>query len=244
MKEQQSPRISQEILNSLMDDEFPPLEKAELLSRVQADKELSEEACSILALKDMVRLAYREVPLPIPTPRKEQQRRWPRLAAGVLLVIGGGFAGWALHPDATPTPLVLLEPDDRATRTSTGNAAEMRIVFHVSRPDTATADELLSEVELLLNHYQQERQALRVEVVAHGSGLGLLRARLSRHKQRIAALSERFRNLTFVACQNSIDRLRVEDGIEVVLLPQARRTESGVAHVVRRQQQGWAYIQV
>jgi intracellular sulfur oxidation DsrE/DsrF family protein len=106
------------------------------------------------------------------------------------------------------------------------------------------AGELLNEIEALLVEYRAAQAPLRVEVVAHGDGLDVLRTQLSAHRARVQAMADHYQNLTFVACQNTIDRLQVEQGVEVVLLPQARLTESGVDHVVRRQQQGWVYIRV
>ncbi len=96
----------------------------------------------------------------------------------------------------------------------------------------------------MLLAYRSEGQPLRVEVVSHSDGLGLLRERLTQHKARIRQLARRFSNLTFVACQNTIDRLRVEQGIEVRLIPDAEVIDSGVSHVVNRQREGWSYIRV
>jgi len=47
-----------------------------------------------------------------------------------------------------------------------------------------------------------------------------------------------------VACANTVHRVEVKEGTEVVLLPNAELTESGVAHVVQRQKEGWAYIRI
>jgi intracellular sulfur oxidation DsrE/DsrF family protein len=81
-------------------------------------------------------------------------------------------------------------------------------------------------------------------VVGHSEGLGLLRERLSQHKDRIRQLAGQYANLTFVACQNTINRLKVERGIEVKLVPDAEVIDSGVSHVVKRQKEGWSYIRV
>jgi intracellular sulfur oxidation DsrE/DsrF family protein len=48
----------------------------------------------------------------------------------------------------------------------------------------------------------------------------------------------------FEACKNSIDRLRRDKGIVAKLLPGVVVIDSGVAQLMRRQNQGWAYIQV
>jgi len=114
-----------------------------------------------------------------------------------------------------------------------------------SRPaDPMVAGELLDEVETMLHAYQADDRPLRVEVVSHADGLELLRQSLTVHESRIHELAEAYDNLTFVACKNTIDRLRVNHGIEVQLVPDAEVTDSGVSHVVKRQQQGWSYIRV
>ena len=121
--------------------------------------------------------------------------------------------------------------------------AELRVVFHQTSGEPTAAGELLDEVEAMLVLYRDRELPLRVEIIANGEGLAMLRAGLSGYGERIRALSAEYTNLAFVACQNTIDRIRVEEGVEVVLLPEAELTRSGVTRVVRRQREGWAYIQ-
>lgn len=232
-------------LHALVDEELPASERARLLEQMRDDRRLSEAACELRNLKDMVKLAYRDVPAPPQrAPRKSIQRRGPALAASLFLLVTGALAGWLMHPTAEPSRFALLDPEGRGHRAASVADGEVRVVFHVADPDMTAAADLLDEVEGLLTTYQAQQQPLRVEVVAHGEGLGLLRARLSHFPERIAALASRYPNLTFVGCRNTMTRLRVEQGIEVVLLPEAKLTQSGVAHVVQRRQEGWAYIQV
>lgn len=140
--------------------------------------------------------------------------------------------------------LVVLDGDGRGQAPATAAGDALRLVFHLTAPEQTVAGDLLDEVERLLVSYRAEGRPLRVEVVSHGDGLALLRDRLSAHKARIRALARRFDNLTFVACLNTIERMRTEHGIEVVLVPEAEVTRSGVSRVVRRQREGWAYIRV
>lgn len=242
-REQRSPPEAE--LHALVDEELSASERAGLLEQMRHDQRLSEAACELRTLKDMVKLAYRDVPAPPQrTTRKTTQRRWPALAAGLSLLVTGALVGWLMHPTSEPARFALLDPDGRGSRGASVADGEVRVVFHVTDPDMTAAADLLDEVEGLLATYRAQQQPLRVEVVAHGEGLGLLRARLSQYPERIAALAERYPNLTFVGCRNTMTRLGVEHGIEVVLLPEAKVTQSGVAHVVRRRQEGWAYIQV
>ena len=117
-------------------------------------------------------------------------------------------------------------------------------MFHVTSPDRTAAGELLDDVEQMLAAYEADGRPLRVEIVSNGEGLDFLRERLSHYKQRIHRLAQRYRNLTFVACKNTIKRLEVQKGIEVNIVPDAEIIDSGVSHVVKRQKEGWVYIRV
>lgn len=239
--------LSEERLQALLDNEFSPEEGAELLARVRADGDMRQRACELRMLKDTVRLAYREVPPPPRAWRRGRRSRgwWPSIAAALLMLVTGVVAGWQLHwVSGSAERFALLDPQGRGAQPAQVHGEEMRIVFHLTNPDMTVAGDLLDEVEAMLEQHEQAQRPLRVEIVAHGEGLGLLRARLSAHQDRIRALADRYHNLTFVACRNTIERLRVEQGVEVVLLPQAQLATSGVDHVARRQQEGWVYIRV
>lgn len=232
-------------LNAFVDDELAAAERAALLSRAAQNRALGEELCRLRALKDRVRLSYEQPPQP---------RRRPRVpacltssfAAGLiaLALLVGLVAGWTLHESGPGSRIVLLDGDGRGAAPASLDSDEMRIVVHVARAEQAVAGEVLDEVESLLQAYERDGRPLRVEVVANGEGLNLLRTGFTHYEGRIHALAERYSNLTFVACRNTIDRIRAVDGIEVRLVPDAEVTDSGVSRVVKRQREGWAYIQV
>jgi intracellular sulfur oxidation DsrE/DsrF family protein len=104
--------------------------------------------------------------------------------------------------------------------------------------------EVLEEAEGLLKHYRTTRQIARVQVIVNGEGLNLLRADTSPYAERVGELLKKYDNLLFAACQNTIDRLKREQGVFARLLPGVVVVDSGVAQIILRQQQGWIYIQV
>jgi hypothetical protein len=228
-------------VHAYVDGELAPAERAELLARAGEDLALRATLCELAALKEQVRLAYQEPP---PPPAYRAPRcltsAWAAAVAAAALLLGLA-GGWLMHAPAER--LVLLDSGGRGAAPATADSPELRLVVHVTTADQAKAGAVLDEVESLLAAYEQDRQPLRVEVVANGDGLNLLRAGFTEHAGRIRALAQRYRNLTFVACQNTMDRLRAAHGIEVRLLPDAEVTESGVNRVVERQRAGWGYIQ-
>lgn len=251
--------LSDETLNSLIDNEFPVYERAKLLAYLQTDEVSKDKACQISYLKDMVKTAYSDIPEPVNLTSGKQQGWYSSQYAKVASILFGvlfiGLAYFGLQnqfnsnlnaqaKSSPPPRLVMLDPDGRGQVLSQNETDELRVVFHVSDSTRLNADELLDDIEGLLLQSIRENQKVRVEVVAHAAGLDLLRERLSSEKGRIASMSLQYPELTFVACLNTVERLRKEKGIIVKLIPDALTTQSGVAHVVKRQQQGWLYIQV
>ena len=236
-------------VNAYVDGELSTDQQAEFLEAMRKDPELARRACELNQMKAQLRLSYTEPPRSKTHVGSAVKASWRALVASVVLLAVGVISGWLLHAKTGSTSIdharfVVLDPDGRGQAPAVASDGETRIVFHLTNPDQTIAGELLDEVEGLLAAYQADDRLLRVEVVSHSDGLVLLRERLSQHKNRIGELAGRFSNLTFVACQNSIDRIKVEHGIEVKLLPDAEVIDSGVDHVVKRQREGWSYIRV
>lgn len=240
-------------LHCLVDREVDLAGHIEIMSRLEDDDSLRLRACGLTHQKELVRMAYGD--LPVPPARPVYQRPLRALAASVVVALigfmsylglghlpGQGTAGDPGQATDNPTRVVLLDADGSGQQLADPNRDETRIVFQLTNPDVAKATEVLDEIEGVLDLYAANDQNLRVELVAHGEGLSHLRSRLTRHAERIADLTQRFDNLTFVACDNTIERISNEQGFGVEVLPQVVIIQSGVNHVAKRQSEGWAYI--
>lgn len=228
-------------LHALVDGELPPEQQAEMLDALRQDPALAREACELRALKAHIQAAYPLESAPEPS-QPSRASRGIAAAAIALAMIISGISGWQLRNTTAPERLVVIDSEGRAQAPATAESEETRIVVHVTGDDMNHASDLLDEVEGLLSAYQADGKPLRVEVISHGKGLALLREGLSTQKDRIRDLSRNFENLTFVACMNTMERLRVEKGIEVQLVPEAEVTRAGIARVVKRRREGWTYI--
>lgn len=236
-------------LNAYVDGELDAEQQAEFLEAMRNDPELARRVCELGQLKAQLRLAYAEPPPPRRRALTRVEHPWSAIAAGIAMLAVGLISGWLLHSGTVQSPadsnrFAVLDPQGRGQAPAVAADEDTRIVFHLTNSDQTLAGELLDEIERMLVAYRDDQRPLRVEVVSHSEGLDLLRESLSQHKGRIHELAGRFENLTFVACKNTIDRLRVEHGIEVKLIPDAEVIDSGVTHVVKRQKQGWSYIRV
>ena len=123
---------------------------------------------------------------------------------------------------------------------SRGFAAEEQSPLHlavveVSNENAEEWQNILNNVENLQNAFWPERTA--IEVVAHDKGLGLLLNQDNALEERLRMLAER--GVVLAACENTM-RLRHIEKDE--LLPFAIIVDSGVAEIIRRQADGWAYL--
>ena len=100
---------------------------------------------------------------------------------------------------------------------------------------SATAAEQLAQAR------DNTGQPFRVEFIANGPGLHLLRAGGSPYATKIAALRSH-PNLHLIACREAMDRLR-ERGMDVTLLPGVEETPSAESELAARLTQGWRYVQ-
>lgn len=101
--------------------------------------------------------------------------------------------------------------------------------------------ESAKQQQALLNNVENVLKALgagtRILVVAHGDGLNLLLQPDSEIAARISKLASD--TVSFAACENTMRRKKVQ---KEDLLPVAITVDSGVAEVVRRQEEGWSYV--
>lgn len=232
-------------VNAYVDGELTTDERVEMLARMRENPELAREACELNNLKSQLQLAYANPPGLTACNVTRGRSPWLATAASIMMLAAGLLGGWYIGTAPVSSErFVMLDPTGRGQAPATADSPETRIVFHLTNPDQAIAGELLDDVEQLLSAYQRDGKPLRVEIVSHGDGIDLLRERLSNHKEQIHQLASSFENLTFVACQNTIDRVEVSQGVEINIVPDAEIANSGVSHVAERQKQGWIYIRV
>ncbi|MEA3193825.1 MAG: uncharacterized protein QOD26_2158 [Betaproteobacteria bacterium] len=111
---------------------------------------------------------------------------------------------------------------------------KQRLVIQVSDNDPAKWTLALSNAR----NVQQDLGAanVQIEIVAYGPGLNMLKAE-SKVADRLAGALDN--NVGLIACENTmtntkLDKSEMYGGIAYV--------KAGVTHIMKRQQEGWAYI--
>lgn len=236
--------VSQEYVNAFVDGELTADERERAYQRLEHDPVFKGEACDVRTLKEMVKGAYTDLPVPRHARRATDRWRGVRQAmvAGLLLFLGVGM-GWLMREQADqpmgyPRMAGLLagyKPVALARKVDPD-----KLVLHVDTGDVAVFDRALKLAESLLAHNPDRRQ---VEIVVHSSGLDMLREDITPYRERINQLAQKHTNMAFVACGNTVARFRRE-GKHVVLVPEAKVVPSAVGEIINRMQNGWVYIKV
>jgi uncharacterized protein len=128
---------------------------------------------------------------------------------------------------------------------ATGALAEGKthhVAFHVDENDPQVMNMTLNNVANVTSYYQEQGDAVVIEVVAYGPGLNMFVAGKSPVAERISAMSLENDNLSFAACGNTHRAMSEKAGKEVVLLEEAGIVPSGVVRLVELQEQGYAYV--
>jgi intracellular sulfur oxidation DsrE/DsrF family protein len=117
-----------------------------------------------------------------------------------------------------------------------------RVAIHVDQNDPAVMNMALNNAKNVLEHYREQHEDAEVEIVAYGPGLHMLRDDTSPVKDRIKAIAEKSRSISFMACGNTQDNMHKAENKDIPLVAQATLVKSGVVRVMELQEQGWTYV--
>lgn len=257
--------LSDELLNSFVDNELTSAEKNSIYLRIEQDESLNRRVCELCKTRDLVQMAYQDIPPPssIRPLAKTGRRMRHGIAAGLVFMLGILFSWLQFSPTAHfiyPHSHEVTTRDGGSTGNteeissaaamdsgSTGNAgaisSEIKILLHLNSGNPERIKGVLDEAENLLKMYQAQKQPARVEIIANGQGLNLLLTDSSPYPKRIGRMQKQYQNLMFAACQSTMDRFS-DLGIPTNLLPGVIIIDSAVTQIIRLQREGWVYIQV
>lgn len=242
-----NPSVSDEVLNAFVDGELDLVESEALLARIREDRDLAQRVCALRSLQSMVRLAYLEPPV-VGGQRSgagSRRRMIQRAAVGGLILLAGVMGGWSLRGFDSP-PVAALPAAASASYqvvSLNGVADPDRVMLHIDSAAPEKMKAVLDQAEHLLDEADRQGRTLQLEVIANSFGIDLLRAGYSPHAERMARMKQRHANLQWVACGQSIARLR-SNGELIELLPNTETASTAISEIVTRLQQGWTYVRV
>jgi uncharacterized protein len=237
--------ISDEFLNSFVDNQLDSAEKTQAFDAISQDETLKDRVCELRGLKELVQHAYSEPPIYTRSTVK-QRRPWTKqlqaLAACLLLLLGG-ISGWMTHSWTSRQNNHEMTAMLQSTPSPDAIADTRKIIFHVNTSNPTRLKAALDETEGLLENYRRGNHKVQVELIANQRGVDLLRSDVSAYTKRISVMHEKYPNLNFLVCGKTIGKLK-SNGENVQLLPHTGIASSAVDQINKRLHEGWGYVRI
>lgn len=112
------------------------------------------------------------------------------------------------------------------------NAQEYKVVFQLSDNDTFIQKTLIRQLANLI----ESLEPLAIEVVAHSFGIDLL-LEDSPFRTHVRGLEQK--GVDFIVCEKTLVREKLDTS---ALMNSVNTVPSGLAHIIKRQTEGWSYI--
>ena len=241
--------ISNELLNAYLDNELDSDERGEIMAALENDKALSRRLCELRNIKELTQFAYN-----LPPARESRSTTWKYsrqyaalAVAATLFLAVGSLVGWFAHERLGVSLAGITGQQHINSASSLASlplaAEKKKVILHVDTAETEKLSAALDSAEDLLKTSAANGNSLELEIIANSQGLNLLRVDTTAYAERIRELSNKYDNLSILACNRAIQRLQ-ERGVKVKLVPEARIAPSALEQIVHRLKQGWVYIKV
>jgi uncharacterized protein len=119
---------------------------------------------------------------------------------------------------------------------------EHRLILQVNTNDAAAMNLALNNATNVTEYYKEAGQKVKIEVIAFGPGLHMLRDDTSPVKAQIETMALSTPEVSFKACGNTQQNMRKAENKDIKLIPQAQVVPSGVVRVMQLEEQGWSYV--
>ncbi len=233
-------RFSDDDLHRYIDGELDAKARDDLQDLLQQSPTLAQRGRAYQLVDEAVREAFDTVESPASRVVNEPVRlKRSGIAAAVLLLPAGFLTGWLGHSLLGGSEI--HEPLSAGINLPVQGQEHLNTLFHIDVDEKSTVNGLLDRTEAILAAYANPD--VQVEVVANAAGLNLLRADISAFAPRVREMMDKYENLTFVVCANTIKRLR-ERGVDVQLIERTDARSTAIDHVVERLRDGWTYIKI
>lgn len=233
--------ISDSQINAFIDDELHNNDRAQVIDAINNDPTVERRINDIRKDMDLLKLAYQHPP--VARTRKPVKAIAPyskpvlTFAASLLLLIGS-ITGFVFSNIATLSPkLSFTAINDFAA----DHNDSKKIIIHISRMDDRKINQALDKAEEILEHSEQDKKTLDLVVIANESGLGLLKEG-SPYASRVHELSQKHKNVKFLACGIAMEVSKLKEGKDVQLLPDAEKIPAALTDILERLEGGWLYI--
>ncbi|MCU7940106.1 MAG: hypothetical protein KZQ64_07180 [gamma proteobacterium symbiont of Bathyaustriella thionipta] len=235
--------VSEEMLNAYLDNELDEKDIRFIDLQIKNNVQLQKRVEQLHEIKLKIRASYESVSPPV-RDKKRQESKKRLIPAGMvasLTLLIGLVSGWYSHSYFnvfSSNPDYLL-----GVKLGALNPEDNKIMIHLAQNDRVLFDKALTKAEKLLARFESFNQNGKVHVLANSYGMDLLRKDKTPYQERIAKMMKNHENVKFVACKNTIKRLK-SNGKSVDLLPGVKVQGPVINEIVSGLRNGWTYMKI
>ena len=131
---------------------------------------------------------------------------------------------------------------DTVTKFKGGVKDIMTSPLQVSDNDPGKMNAVLNVAADVSKYYSENGDEVEIQIVAFNAGLTMLRADKSPVVERLKSFKQGMPNVSFIACENTLDSLTRAEGKETPLVDNAKRITAGVVTLVELGEKGWTIV--
>lgn len=115
------------------------------------------------------------------------------------------------------------------------------LALQISDGDPGKMTEILDVAANVSRYYSGIGEEIEIRVIVFAAGIKMLREDRSPVRDRLKSFSASMPNVTFVACQNTIDTVEKREG-PIPIVATAERVQAGVVELITLHEQGWTIV--
>jgi len=117
-----------------------------------------------------------------------------------------------------------------------------RLALQISDNDPDKMNAVLNVAANVSKHYSDKGEEVEIQIVAFNAGLHMLRADTSPVQPRLASFKSGMPNVSFKACQNTIDAMAKRENKSIPMVENADHVPAGVVTLIELNEQGWTIV--
>lgn len=123
-----------------------------------------------------------------------------------------------------------------------GAGEKHKLALQISDNDPAKMNAVLNVAANVSSYYSDKGDEVDIRIIAFNAGLHMLREDTSPVKPRLKSFRQGMPNVSFVACDNTLESMARNEGKEPALVENVERVKAGVVTLIELGEKGWTIV--
>jgi intracellular sulfur oxidation DsrE/DsrF family protein len=117
-----------------------------------------------------------------------------------------------------------------------------KLALQISDNDPVKMNAVLNVAANVSSYYSEKGDEVEIQIVAFNAGLHMLREDTSPVKPRLKSFKQGMPNVSFLACENTLDSMARNEGKQPPLVENATKVKAGVVTLIELAEKGWTIV--